>query len=88
MKLVLAATFLTALATLSHGQEWVSWEASKGRPKSAMPGGYEGADALYIVRAPVGNELAKGKYVANHKQAYIPFGGEELQVTQFEVSLK
>lgn len=87
MKFIVAATFLTVLVTSSNGQEWIPWKASQGVPKHAVPGGYEGALSLYVVRAPVGDEIAPGKYVTNHDQAYIPFWGEEKQVKEFEVSL-
>lgn len=88
MKFVLV-TFLSAvaLATLVESQEWIPWNTSKGVPQLQAARGRE-ADyrPLYIIRARKGvDPWIPGKFNADTGKAYIPFNGQELLVTDFEV---
>lgn len=88
MKFVLV-TFLSAvaLATLVESQQWIPWNTSKGVPQLQAARGRE-ADyrPLYIIRARKGvDPWIPGKFNADTGKAYIPFNGQELLVTDFEV---
>lgn len=58
----------------------------RGVPNNQMPRGRE-ADykPLYIIRAVFSGETIPGKYNGDWGQAYIPFGGIEHSVSNFEV---
>ncbi|XP_053605719.1 uncharacterized protein LOC128672526 isoform X2 [Plodia interpunctella] len=53
----------------------------------AFVGGKEGWDGspLWVIRARHNNEYVPGKLAIKHRSAYIPYGGQEVQVQNFEV---
>ena len=63
------------------------WQAFKGQlPQEAIRGGYDNdGSALYMIRAKQAGAQALGKYNAARGEAYIPYGGNEIKVTSFEV---
>ncbi|WP_428656176.1 DUF3421 domain-containing protein [Runella sp.] len=55
-------------------------------PANAIVGGYENDNSpLYIVRASIGGGLHIGKARANAREAFIPYGGTEEIVSNFQV---
>ncbi|XP_055683680.1 C3 and PZP-like alpha-2-macroglobulin domain-containing protein 8 isoform X2 [Lutzomyia longipalpis] len=62
---------------------WVP--ASGGQvPDGAVPGGHDG-EQLYVARARYGGGLIPGKLVPSHGVCYVPWGGGENSVTEYEV---
>lgn len=55
----------------------------------AFVAGHEGWDnsPLWVIRARYGGDFVPGKLAAKHQTAYIPFGGKEVRVFDFEVML-
>jgi len=69
---------------MAGGQCWVA--ASNGQiPPSAFAGGEDNGEPVYVVRANFNGGLLPGKLVPSHGQAYIPWGGAENPVQQYEV---
>lgn len=54
-------------------------------PDGAVIGGYEN-DALYIIRAKHRGSFTPGKLVSSEGVAYISWGGEAWEKSEFEVS--
>jgi hypothetical protein len=55
-------------------------------PEGAIPAGYDDdGSPLYIIRAKQNGTDVLGKYSEKRNEALIPFGGNELKVTSFEV---
>lgn len=65
---------------------WVALSAGQRAPDNAVVGGQE-ADGtpLLLIRAPQGKALVPGKYNSATGQAYIPWGGNELEVKKYEI---
>ncbi|KAJ8959782.1 hypothetical protein NQ314_006212 [Rhamnusium bicolor] len=63
---------------------WVA--ASNGQvPPSAFAGGEDNGEPVYIIRAQFSGGLIPGKLVPSHGQSYVPWGGDENAVPQYEV---
>lgn len=63
---------------------WVP--ASSGQvPPRAFPGGEDNGEAVYVIRSNFQGALIPGKLVASHGQGYVPWGGSENGVPQYEV---
>lgn len=54
-------------------------------PPRAFPGGEDNGEAVYIVRCNFQGDLVPGKLVPSHGQAYVPWGGAENPVKEYEV---
>ena len=68
---------------LTAAPTWVP--ATNGElPDGAVVGGHDGED-LYIARARFEGSLTPGKLVQSHAVCYIPWGGAENPVTEYEV---
>lgn len=54
----------------------------------AVVAGYEGHDGspLWVIRAHHEGDIIPGKLAIKHKSAYVPWGGQEVRVHNFEVS--
>lgn len=60
--------------------------ARGGLPVGAIPAGYDGdGSTLYMIRADAGGAQSLGKYSDKRHEAYVPYGGAEVPVTDFEV---
>lgn len=58
-------------------------------PPNAIAAGYEAdGSALYIARASLGGGMHIGKVRANAREAFIPFGGREEIVSDFEILVR
>ncbi|CAH8442303.1 unnamed protein product [Schistosoma rodhaini] len=67
-----------------QGYEWV--QASCGNvPKNAIIGGMSGNDPLYIAKSKINGETCVGKVHHGHECAYLPCGGQEHSVKDYEV---
>ncbi|KAF7281181.1 uncharacterized protein LOC143198744 [Rhynchophorus ferrugineus] len=65
-------------------QCWVA--ASSGEvPPSGFAGGEDNGESAYVIRANFNGALLPGKLVPSHRQAYVPWGGAENPVTEYEV---
>ncbi|HET6452680.1 MAG TPA: DM9 repeat-containing protein [Spirochaetia bacterium] len=65
-----------------------TWTAPQGKalPFGAILAGRDDdGSPLYMIRSKVNNADSLGKYSSTRKQAYVPFGGKELEVSSFEV---
>ncbi|CAH0723654.1 unnamed protein product, partial [Brenthis ino] len=69
--------------------EWVPTNASDAHhlTNRAVVAGYEGHDGspLWVIRARYEGDLIPGKLAIKHKAAYVPWGGRENLVPNFEV---
>ncbi|XP_030755376.1 uncharacterized protein LOC115881830 [Sitophilus oryzae] len=63
------------------------WVASSGGavPPSGFAGGEDNGESVYVVRANYNGALIPGKLVPSHGQAYVPWGGAENPVQEYEV---
>jgi len=67
------------------GGRWVRGNA-QSVPAGAISGGREdNGSPLFIIRAPFGGGLHPGKFSPAYKKAYIPYGGQERELTDFEI---
>ncbi len=64
---------------------WI--HASNGDiPSGALEGGRQSnGEVLYIGRAQYKGSLAIGKVYRSHRVLYVPFGGNEVPISQYEV---
>jgi hypothetical protein len=64
-----------------------TWIPAKGTlPPGAIPAGYDDdRSTLYMIRAPQAGAQSLGKYNDTRREAYIPYGGNELKVPAFDV---
>ncbi|CAH0548099.1 unnamed protein product [Brassicogethes aeneus] len=63
---------------------WVP--ASNGQvPPSSFAGGEDNGEQVYIVRSNFGGGVIPGKLVPSHNVAYVPWGGTENAVPEYEV---
>lgn len=65
----------------------VCWVAASGGqvPPSAFAGGEDNGEPVYVVRAPLNGGIIPGKLVPSHGQCYVPWGGQENPVREYEV---
>lgn len=54
-------------------------------PPSAFPGGEDNGEPVYIIRANYQGGLIPGKLIASHGTSYVPWGGQENPVSDYEV---
>ncbi|CAH4028970.1 uncharacterized protein LOC123715882 isoform X1 [Pieris brassicae] len=62
---------------------WVAIEDHK-LPQDAMIGGFE-KNPIYIARAMYSGSLCPGKYVPEERKAYVAWGGEEHEKSNFQI---
>ncbi|TNN12833.1 hypothetical protein EWB00_003363 [Schistosoma japonicum] len=75
----------TSLNELGKGYEWVK-SSNGGHPKHAIIAGLASdGKPLYIARGYVDNKICVGKVHEGHKCAYMPCGGLENSVSEYEV---
>jgi hypothetical protein len=76
---------------ISHGEsaQWVSWNSNKsGIPYNAVVGGHNGNGATYyVIRGRHSGGTLPGKYSPDFSHGYLSYGGYQIQVLNFEVSL-
>ncbi len=74
---------LYSVLNVAHAQ----WQTVvNGVTPSALRGGHEAnGSVLYIARVKHGNGVHMGKARANSREAFIPFGGKELVLSNYEV---
>lgn len=76
---------------ISDPIDWIPASSLNARSLEykAFVGGKEGWDGspLWVIRARHNNEYVPGKLAIKHRSAYIPYGGQEVQVQNFEVSI-
>lgn len=66
------------------GQCWVA--ASGGQvPPSGFAGGEDNGEPVYVIRTNFNGGLLPGKLIPSHGQAYVPWGGAENPVQEYEV---
>ncbi|XP_060802280.1 uncharacterized protein LOC106137666 [Amyelois transitella] len=69
--------------------DWIPASAAtaKSLEYKAFVGGREGWDGspLWVIRARHNDEYVPGKLAIKHRSAYIPYGGQEVTVMNFEV---
>lgn len=65
----------------------VCWVAASGGnvPPRAFPGGEDQGEPIYIIRANYEGGLIPGKLLTSHGVGYIPWGGNENPVSEYEV---
>jgi len=66
------------------GYKWKS--AGNGTvPKNALIAGTDNGKLLYVARAEMNGEMCVGKLFPEHGGAYMPWGGKENKVSDYEV---
>lgn len=64
---------------------WIPTEGGNV-PPNAIPGGEtEDGETLFIGRAPYEGTVTIGKVQQSHGVLYIPFGGEEISIPEYEI---
>ncbi|EFA00610.1 uncharacterized protein LOC663246 [Tribolium castaneum] len=65
----------------------VCWVAARNGevPPRAFAGGEDNGEPVYVARANFNGGLIPGKLVASHGTAYVPWGGQENAVPEYEV---
>jgi len=65
----------------------VCWVAARNGevPPRAFAGGEDNGEPVYVARANFNGGLVPGKLVASHGTAYIPWGGQENAVPEYEI---
>lgn len=77
---------VTALASLTQGQEWIPWSVPQGAPPLQAPRGRENNFyPLYVIRANYSGDLIPGKFSVEYKKGYVSYIGKEIIIQQFEV---
>jgi hypothetical protein len=70
--------------------EWVPATSATAETLThrAIVGGYEGHDGspLWVIRAHHEGDIIPGKLAIKHKSAYVPWGGKENIMVNFEVN--
>lgn len=63
------------------------WVAASGGnvPPRSFPGGEDNGEPVYVIRANFNGGLIPGKLLASHGTAYVPWGGAENAVSDYEV---
>ena len=63
------------------------WVAASGGnvPPTAFPGGEDNGEPIFVIRSQFNGALVPGKLLASHGTAYIPWGGTENAVGEYEV---
>lgn len=72
---------------IAYSINWVPWSDDyEGIPTNAVIGGKNShGQYLFVIRANTDHGVLPGKYNAEDRQAYIPYGGRESNVYNFEV---
>ncbi|VDD82800.1 unnamed protein product [Mesocestoides corti] len=71
--------------SLTRDYQWVG-DSNGDVPKNAIVGGIAGdGEPLYVCRQEIEDEMCAGKIHNGHGCAYIPYGGKEHSVEQYEV---
>ncbi|XP_025829408.1 C3 and PZP-like alpha-2-macroglobulin domain-containing protein 8 [Agrilus planipennis] len=71
-------------STLSSKMCWIP--ASGGNvPPRAFVGGEDNGEPQYVIRANFQGGIIPGKLISSHGTAYVPWGGEENPVSEYEV---
>jgi len=75
----------TGLKTLLGGS--YEWKAATGGnvPKFALVGGTDQGRPLYVIRAEMNGEPCAGKVFPHYGKGYIPYGGQEHEIYNYEV---
>ena len=82
-KVILICLFLVSLGECGS---WRSWSASSGNvPGDSVLAGYDKGRPYYVIRAYHGSGVLPGKYSPDLRQAYVSFGGHEVEKSTFEV---
>lgn len=68
----------------THGFSWETM-CFGNVPHSAVPGGKDGGDTLYIGRVSHNGSVTIGKVHPSHKCIYFPYGGREERSDCYEV---
>ncbi|CAH1179598.1 unnamed protein product [Phaedon cochleariae] len=78
-----APSNLTAPSRMSS----VCWAPGRGGavPPRAFTGGEDNGEPIYVVRAQLNGGLIPGKLVPSHGVCYVPWGGQENAVAEYEV---
>ncbi|CAL8071719.1 unnamed protein product [Calicophoron daubneyi] len=63
------------------GVNWIPSNPNCEPPPDAV----KAKDGMYVIRARVEGDIIPGKWVVGNGMAYIPYGGKEVEVAQFEV---
>ncbi|CRK89235.1 CLUMA_CG002994, isoform A [Clunio marinus] len=79
--------FVQDFEVLEAKENKFSWEpASDGRiATGAVSTGRDGNDEIYIGRAPYQGSMTVGKIHPSHRCIYLPYGGNEVRLTHYEV---
>ena len=82
---VIEETEESVVTTVTEGA--VSWAAAGGGavPEGSLVGGQDHGEDIYVARANFEGALLPGKLVASHGCAYVPWGGEEHGLDEYEV---
>ncbi|XP_054162717.1 natterin-4-like [Oppia nitens] len=72
---------------LVHHGKWKWKDAEDGKvPKRAIQGGHTSSgEPLYIGRSKYSGSKVIGKVHPSHKVLYVPFGGKEVSIDEYEV---
>jgi hypothetical protein len=73
--------------TFDFQEMFLKWvRARDGQvPQNAVSGGHDEGQTLYVGRARKGGDLVPGKVHPSHGCCYIPYGGEEHCMKEYEV---
>ncbi|KAK9753383.1 Protein of unknown function (DUF3421) [Popillia japonica] len=63
---------------------WVP-AASGDIPQNAFVGGEDNGETLFVARGSFGDSQVPGKLLASHGCCYVPWGGKENPLTEYEV---
>lgn len=68
-----------------HGFSWVTSGSGHVPPEAVVAGHQSNGEPLYVGRASINGALTTGKVHPSHNCIYVPFGGLEHSVHQYEV---
>ncbi|XP_034108485.2 uncharacterized protein LOC127564999, partial [Drosophila albomicans] len=68
------------------GPKWTARNVKDPLPPFAIVAGYDSnRDPIYVARASHNGEMLPAKFIPNKKQAYVSWGGEEINKHDFEI---
>lgn len=73
---------------VGNGYDWVPCSGGEVPPNAAHAGQTSSGETLYFGRGHYSNSLIPGKVHQSHGCLYIPFGGQEIKLNDYEVLVR